>query len=257
MKPKVSIIIPTYNSSPRLSITLESILKQVDIDFEIIAVDAGSTDHTLEIFSSYQKVVKITSVSDFNIYKMINHGIGFATGQYINFLFPGDFYIHDHVLLDVMDKVEEGDAPHLIYGATLIRNLNSEIKFLYRHLNMALLRKGQQPTSLQACWFMRTVFDELGGFSIKYGLRGGLEFLCRFCLAHKFKILSLQKALTEYDLRLTTSKNVREHFKETFKIILYYFGWVAALQWLIKQKDVKRLFVFWLKRVKFSFLGER
>ena len=175
--PSISIIIPTFNSAPLLSVTLQSILEQKEANLEIIAVDAGSTDHTLEILSTHQNLIRMGSVPQKNIYEMINQGITLAKGQYINILYPGDFYIHHHALLDILQVAKENDFPHLVYGATLIRNNRSDLKFLFRHLDIDLLRKGQQPTSIQACWFRKDIFEEVGKFSNKYGLRGGLEFL--------------------------------------------------------------------------------
>ena len=53
--PKISVIIPVYNAEKYLNKTLESILKQSLKDIEVICVDDGSTDSSVEIIQSFIK----------------------------------------------------------------------------------------------------------------------------------------------------------------------------------------------------------
>jgi glycosyltransferase involved in cell wall biosynthesis len=253
--PFVSIIIPTFNCSQSLPLTLESIIEQDYPRFEVIAIDAGSSDRTLEILQSYGDKVRFSFVETYNLYKMLNKGIAIAQGEYINCLFPGDFYIHHHTLLDIMKLAMYQGRPHLVYCGTLLRDGKSEVKFLFRQLSLDLLRKGQQPTSLQGCWFKTETFEKIGQFPTNYHLRGAFDLLCRFCLHPKLHFASLHRALTDYDLRWVTSRMVIRHFCETFKTIYRYFGLLTTLKWFRKQKDFKRFTKLWLRRLKMAFLG--
>ena len=51
--PKVSVIVPVYNVADYLPQCLDSILLQTFTDFEVIAIDDGSTDNSLEILQTY------------------------------------------------------------------------------------------------------------------------------------------------------------------------------------------------------------
>ena len=51
--PKVSVLIPTYNSAPFLDDAIESVLNQTFTDFELLIVDNCSTDNSAEIISKY------------------------------------------------------------------------------------------------------------------------------------------------------------------------------------------------------------
>lgn len=254
--PFITIIIPTFNCSQSLSLTLESVLDQEYENYEVLAIDAGSSDRTLEVLFSYDNPkLRIGSVDRYNVYEMINKGIELAQGEYINVLFPGDFYIHHHTLLDISRVALQYHRPQLVYCGTLLRDGRAEVKFLFRRLNLDLLRKGQQPTSLQGCWFKKEAFKIIGNFGTEYKLRGGFEILCRFCLS-RLSSAALHRALIDYDLRSVTSAMVVRHFSETIRIIYRYFGLVTMLRWVRRQKDSRRFAALWLRRVRFAFLGK-
>ena len=78
-----SIIIPVYNQSKYT----DSILNQIkDFDGEIIVVNDGSTDNTLEILSKYPKVKVITNEKNSGFAKSVNNGYRASKGDKIMFL---------------------------------------------------------------------------------------------------------------------------------------------------------------------------
>ena len=93
--PKVSVIVPVYNTSKYLDMCVNSILKQSLSDIEIIFVDDGSTDDSLLKLLEYaQKDHRITVVSQHNNYAGTarNSGITLAKGKYLSFLDSDDFF---------------------------------------------------------------------------------------------------------------------------------------------------------------------
>lgn len=80
---KISIIIPCLNEEDFLDKTLNQVLK-LPGNFEIIVVDGGSSDKSLEIASSYKNVV--TSVSGKGRANQMNHGAKLASGEILLFL---------------------------------------------------------------------------------------------------------------------------------------------------------------------------
>lgn len=254
--PKVSIIIPTLNCSQLISQTLESLLTQDYPDYEILIVDAGSTDRTLEVINSYHSHrILLFSVSDYQRYEMLNKGISHASGLYLNFLFPGDFYITKNTLKTMMSLALDKDRPALVYCGTLLRDGKSEVKILYRTLTLELLKLGQQPTSLQSCWFSIETFALLGKFNATLKQRGGFDLMCRFMLNNKLHFVSTNHIFTDYDLRWVTRANVLRHFWESFLIIKKYFGVTTTLHWLLKQRDTSRFIRLWVKSLRVAFLG--
>ena len=91
---KVSIIIPTYNVEMFLDECLESIQRQTLQDIEIICVNDGSTDHSLEIIKKYAENdprFVIVDKENGGYGKAMNVGLDKATGEYIGIVEPDDY----------------------------------------------------------------------------------------------------------------------------------------------------------------------
>lgn len=255
--PPVSIIIPTYNNSQAITLTLDSLLSQHYANFEVIIVDADSTDRTLEIINNYRDShIHIYSVSAYQRYEMLNRGISQAKGVYINFLFPGDIYLNNHVLETMMTLALNSQKPDLVYCGTILRNSSSDPKLMYHKLTLKLLQHGRQPTSLQSCWFLTNTLKKIGKFDTRYFIRGGFDLICKIYCSDGTRIASEYKVLTDSYFRILTRKMIVDHFLETMLIIRKYFGLTTFTSWLIHQKDIGRLFKLVLKNMRFAFLGK-
>ncbi|MGK5594963.1 MAG: glycosyltransferase [Parachlamydiaceae bacterium] len=255
--PKVSIILPTFNNAHTIRTTLNSLLMQHYPSFEILVIDAGSKDRTLEIVKSYRtKLIRIFAVSSYNRYEMLNKGISLSKGTYINFVFPGDYYISKENLHIMMGLAIRESFPDLVYCGCLIRDGKSEAKLLYRPLLLSVLKNGQQPTNLQSCWFKASLFRQIGKFDTGLQLRGGFDLFCRVIRQGRMvQFSSINRILLDYDLQGVTREMIVQHFKETLKILLHHFGIKAAIMWLFHQKDTKRYLKSWWKSARIAFLG--
>ncbi len=254
--PKITIVIPTYNNSQNIGYTLNSLLKQAYPDFEIIIIDAASSDRTLEIVNSYvDSRIRVCSVTVYQVYEMLNKGISLAAGEFINFLAPGDYYISDKSLKSLIDLSIDRTPPHLLFGASLLRDGKSEPQILFRELSLSFLKKGKQPTTIQSCLFHKELFKIIGKFRTHFKLRGEFDLFCRFILSPGLQYVSTKNVLIDFDLKPIYRKNIWIHFKESFEIIHHYFGLTAALGWLFYQKDIKRMIKTWNRNLKMAFLG--
>lgn len=93
--PKISVIIPVYNSEQYLRECLDSIVNQSLYEIEIICVDDGSTDNSLNILKEFAaKDCRITVIKQENLYAGIarNAGIAIAKGEYISILDSDDWF---------------------------------------------------------------------------------------------------------------------------------------------------------------------
>ncbi len=255
--PMVSVILLTWNSAQSLHQTLDSILSQDYPLYELIVVDAGSTDRTLEIIKEFQsEKIHLHTVSVYQWYEMLNKGISQANGTYICIMFPGDFYLSPFTYKKMMEKALEHNLPHMLYCGTLLRDTRTDVQTILRPFSKKILRSGHQPTSLQACWFHRKIFALIGKFDDSYQMRGGFEFMCRVITQRSLRTVFVRCVLIDSEIRVTTKQEITLHFLENGRAIWHHFGWMTFLFWLFTQGDTKRLFYLWLRGIKLALLGK-
>lgn len=91
--PKVSVCVPVYNASNYLSDCLDSLVNQSLMDIEIICVDDGSTDNSLEVLQEYAQKhcnIKVVHQNNQGLGGARDTGLKYATGDFIGFLDADD-----------------------------------------------------------------------------------------------------------------------------------------------------------------------
>ena len=94
-EPKISVIIPIYNAEKYIRIAIQSILKQNFLDFEIICIDDGSIDNSLNICKEearYDDRIIVLEQKNQGVSSARNKAIKTAKGKYIIFLDSDDYY---------------------------------------------------------------------------------------------------------------------------------------------------------------------
>jgi glycosyltransferase involved in cell wall biosynthesis len=83
--PKVTVLMPVFNAGPYLREAVDSILGQSFRDFELIAINDGSTDNSADILRSYQnpRLRFVENERNLGIIATLNRGLGMATGEYV------------------------------------------------------------------------------------------------------------------------------------------------------------------------------
>lgn len=96
--PKISVVIPLYNKDFIISETLNSVLAQTFTDFEVIIVNDGSTDNSLEVVSQYtDDRIRLYNQENSGVSKTRNVGIEYAKGELIAFLDADDYWYPNHL----------------------------------------------------------------------------------------------------------------------------------------------------------------
>ena len=95
--PKISIIIPVYNTADYLQQCLDSVLIQSFRDIEIVIVNDASPDHSLDIIHDYQKkdgrIKVVDKPRNEGLAAARNSGVAVSTGDYVIHLDSDDFWI--------------------------------------------------------------------------------------------------------------------------------------------------------------------
>lgn len=90
---KISIVVPVYNAEKYLAETIQSVLNQTYVNFELIAVNDGSTDRSLEVLQQFTDLrIKIINKENTGVSDTRNTAIREATGEYICFIDADDCY---------------------------------------------------------------------------------------------------------------------------------------------------------------------
>ncbi len=116
--PKVSVVVPVYNVSEYLGQCLDTILLQTLQDIEIICVDDGSTDGSLDILNTYAFLdnrLKVIHQENKGLGPTRNLGMTEATGEFIIFLDSDDFF-EPEMLEKMVAKAEEDGSDMVVCG---------------------------------------------------------------------------------------------------------------------------------------------
>jgi glycosyltransferase involved in cell wall biosynthesis len=160
---QLSIIIRTKNEEDFIGKTLDGIFHQKgDYPFEVIIIDSGSTDRTLEIAGRYK--VKILNISQekFTYGYSLNYGIGKSAGEIICLLSAHCIPADEQWLSEMIKPITDGTA-HATYGRQIpVKGVNPfEEVSLNKHFPETDIKDGRVPFSNANCAFFRKMWEEL------------------------------------------------------------------------------------------------
>jgi glycosyltransferase involved in cell wall biosynthesis len=91
--PEISVVIPSYNHASFIGHAVESVFSQSVTDLELIVVDDGSTDESLEVLSGFtDRRLRLLTQANQGAHAAINRGLGVATSGYLSILNSDDLY---------------------------------------------------------------------------------------------------------------------------------------------------------------------
>lgn len=116
--PRISVIIPVFNSEKHLKKCLYSVLKQTEKNFEVILIDDGSTDSSKEICDSFHDLdprIKVIHKKNEGVSIARNVGISESKGEYITFLDSDDF-LDENELRTAYQEISESCADMVVWN---------------------------------------------------------------------------------------------------------------------------------------------
>lgn len=101
--PTISVIIPAFNAEQTILATIKSVQQQTFSDFELIVINDGSTDQTLDLLKTIEEPrLKIFSHDNAGLPVARNRGIAHATGEFITFIDADDLWTPDKLELQLI-----------------------------------------------------------------------------------------------------------------------------------------------------------
>lgn len=151
---RCSIVMATYNGEKYIKEQIDSILKNMNSDDELIISDDGSTDKTREIINSFKDDrIKLIDGPKKGIKKNFENGINNATGEII-FLSDQDDIWMENKIAKVLEAFEKEDATLVIHDAEIVdENLDiiEESFFKYRNSGKGIIKNIWKNTYIGCC----------------------------------------------------------------------------------------------------------
>jgi len=160
--PKISIIVPAYNEEKVIAHTIEGLLETKYPKKEIIFVDDGSSDRTLEIAMQYKDKIKVLHKENGGKASALNYGLVYATGEII-VIQDADTIIGRHSLKEIVKGFEVNEHVAAVAGNIKVRN------------RVNVLTKCQALEYITGIQIVRRAFDVFGSITIVPGALGAFK----------------------------------------------------------------------------------
>lgn len=167
-----SIIIPSYNQGIYVRQTIDSILNQSYKNVEVLVIDGGSTDNTIEILKRYGNRIFWISEKDRGQTHAINKGLALAKGNIIAYLNSDDYYLDNtlQLIVDAFTTHENalwvtGDYVIVDEAGKKVQNAIGKYKYFFRNMLSFNLLLVLNPIIQPSTFLSRTLVDKIGLFN--------------------------------------------------------------------------------------------
>ena len=182
--PLLSVVIAVYNGKGTLQQCLDSVTQQTYAHVELIVIDGGSTDGTIDLIrANAQKMTYWISEPDSGIYNAWNKALRHASGEWICFLGADDYLWSNEALARMARALKAlPGSTRIAYGRVMLLGLDDQP--LYPVGEPYDLKPGQRVEVMglpphPGLMHHRAVFEERGGFDESFRIAGDTELLLR------------------------------------------------------------------------------
>lgn len=112
--PRVSVVVPVFNAERTASHAIDSVLNQSCLDYELIAVDDGSTDHSADVLARYDGRLRVIRQRNRGPSAARNAGVRGSTAEYLAFLDADDWW-RPQMLARMVEQLDRDPACVLAY----------------------------------------------------------------------------------------------------------------------------------------------
>jgi glycosyltransferase involved in cell wall biosynthesis len=246
--PKVSIIIPTYNSEKTIEETIASIQQQSFKDWELIIIDDGSQDNTVDIIENIvEPRLKLFVYENGGVGIARNRGIAQTTGEFISFLDADDLWTCDKLTLQI-EALKQNPQAKVAYSWTSFVDENG--KFLFS--GKALYYQGNIHKYLLLTNFLlsgsnilvrRDALHVVTGFNPDLPYAADWDFYLRLAKNFDFVVVPKYQILYRQSVNSMSSK-IEEIKQESLQIIDEAFQAASPQFEPLKTKSYSILYLY-------------
>ena len=210
INPKVTVYITNYNYGKYIIKAIESVLDQSLQNFEILIIDDGSTDESIEILKSYDDNPKINIIKQNNKGLTISNNVALkiAKGKYIMRLDADDF-LFKYSLETLSIELDKDPEIGMVFGDYYtIDEHENIIEHFQRHDFNKDVSLFDQPAHGACTMFRIECLRQLGGYDETIRRQDGYELWLRFI--EKYKVTNINKPIFYYrqhDKNLTSKED--------------------------------------------------
>ena len=184
-QPLISVIVAVYNGAETLQRCIDSVADQTYPNKELIIIDGGSTDGSIEILkANHSKITYWISEPDNGIYNAWNKALDHASGGWIYFLGSDDYLWKKNVFEEIMPYLVEAESENLklVYGQVARVTRNNEVSCIDGcawEYTLRGIMDGICSFTHQGMFHHRTLFETYGKFDESFRIAGDYELLLR------------------------------------------------------------------------------
>jgi glycosyltransferase involved in cell wall biosynthesis len=181
--PLISIIVAVFNGVKTLQQCIDSVAKQTYPNKELIIIDGGSNDGTVDLLCvNHEQIGYWISEPDLGIYNAWNKGLAQAQGEWICFLGADDFFWDLQVLEQISTQLEKLPASvHVAYGQVMLISTDGENLYSVGEPWQKIKERFKQVMCInhQGIMHRRGLFEQYGKFDESFHITGDYELLLR------------------------------------------------------------------------------
>lgn len=223
MEGLVSVIVPVYNAEHTVRETINSVISQTYLNWELIIINDGSIDNSANVISSFTDIrIKYLAQDNRGVAHARNTGIRIARGEYIAFLDSDDLW-ESSKLEKCVNYLNIGEFD-FVYSK--VKMFNDDISNAYSYEYVEPIKESNEYYRLLIFDYIPTlsvvlkksVLDKIGNFDIN--LNGTEDWDLWIRIVEKYQIKFISDELAFYRVSENgLSKNRNLHLKEEYKVI--------------------------------------
>lgn len=258
--PRVSVVMPAYNSSKTIGIAIESLLGQTFINWELLIINDGSTDSTLDVIAKFNDIrIRVVTQNNQGVAEARNVGLRLSRGEYIAFLDSDDLWLPEKLQAQLSIFTKSSHKLGLVYtkhrgflkSPENSFSMDVDASIGYENDYYRLLIMDYIPTL--TVMIRASVVREIGYF--RGDLQGTEDWDYWIRVSRVYNLLRIDRELALYRIQSNSlSRNKDRHAIEELKVLDAHLASEMSIP--ISVRHMARL--FWqVKKIRHQLGGAR